>query len=311
MKVLLLLGATLAFLGTGFPITAVFAQAQGHCPGRIPAMRFRIVAGALVVVPVRVNGDGPYDFIVDTGSQLNVIDPSLASQLGLKTRGTVDLVSAATHSRAQVTVLDSVETSSYLVTKSLAAVHDLGPFRAADLQIRGVLGESYLSHFDVLIDYKHSVLCLDKAKLMQKEIRGERIPLMSPRDPKSEVPFAERLVIQVQLTAIARRPILLQLDSGSDGPILFPRHGDMDLQLLHRTKLPEPSVNNAMLSFAALPKADIQVGARKIRGIRFVTPVNAAEQGLPDRDEDGLLATILFGRVYISHTDHYVILDPR
>jgi len=307
MKVLLLLGASWAFLGTGFPITAVFVQAQGHCPARIPAMRFRIVAGALVVVPARVNGDGPYDFIVDTGSQLNVIDPFLAAQLGLKSRGTVGLVSATTRSQAQVTVLDSVEAGSYLVTKSLAAVHDLGPFRAADLRIRGVLGESYLAHFDVLIDYKHTVLCLDKEKLMQSEIRGDRIPLMPPGDPKGDVPFAERLVIQVMLPAIARRPILLQLDSGSDGPILFARHGDMNLPLLQPARLSDKK----MLSFAALPKADIQVGARKIRGIRFVTPVSAPGQRLPDRDDDGLLATILFRRVYISHTDHYVILDPR
>jgi hypothetical protein len=44
--------------------------------------------------------------------------------------------------------------------------------------------------------------------------------------------------------------------------------------------------------------------------VGFVTPVHA-EANIPDREQDGLLATVLFQRVYISHADHYVIFDPR
>ena len=31
---------------------------------------------------------------------------------------------------------------------------------------------------------------------------------------------------------------------------------------------------------------------------------------MPARDEDGLLPTVLFQRVFICHADHYVIFDP-
>jgi hypothetical protein len=34
-------------------------------------------------------------------------------------------------------------------------------------------------------------------------------------------------------------------------------------------------------------------------------------QNVPDREEDGLLATVLFQRIFISHADHFVIFDPR
>jgi hypothetical protein len=54
----------------------------------------------------------------------------------------------------------------------------------------------------------------------------------------------------------------------------------------------------------------MRVGVGVIRNVPFVTPVRAAAD-VPDREEDGILATVLFQRVFISHADHYVIFDPR
>ncbi len=45
--------------------------------------------------PVAINQRGPFDLMVDTGSQATVIDPSLAAQLDLKPQGRVGLVSVA------------------------------------------------------------------------------------------------------------------------------------------------------------------------------------------------------------------------
>jgi hypothetical protein len=84
-----------------------------------------------------------------------------------------------------------------------------------------VLGENFLAHFDVLIDYSRLLLCLDRSKRMQDELRGERIPLVAPRHPEDELPFLNRLVVAVALSDSGDRDILLQLDSGSTGPILY------------------------------------------------------------------------------------------
>ena len=115
-----------------------------------------------------INQTGPFDFMVDTGSQLNVIDPTLAAQLSLKSQGTVGLVATAAYSQASVGVLDSLQAGSHLVLKPLVVVHDLGSIQAADPRIRGVLGENFIAHFDVLIDYGRRLLCLDEAKLLRK-----------------------------------------------------------------------------------------------------------------------------------------------
>jgi predicted aspartyl protease len=43
----------------------------------------------LLLVPVTVNGRGPYDFVVDTGASHVVIDTALADELGLQRQDVV------------------------------------------------------------------------------------------------------------------------------------------------------------------------------------------------------------------------------
>jgi hypothetical protein len=304
-----LLRGSIQVLLAGLSLTST-SYAEAHCPGNVPALYPRMVAGALLVVPVKINGFGPYDFMVDTGSQLNVIDPALAAQLGVKSRGKVGLIATVTAFQASVVVLDSIDTGSQSVAKPLAAVQDLGAIQVADPRIRGVLGENFLAHFNMLIDYRRRLVCLDETNTMERELRGEAIPLVSPRDSANQVPFSERLVIAVNLSDSGDREILLQLDSGSDGPILYSGNRKLDDALLKRARLQGPEVDEAHRAFAVLPPQDTRIGAQVIRRVPFVTPVNAATD-VPYREEDGILATLLFERLYISHTNRFVILNPR
>jgi Aspartyl protease len=310
MKTLLVRASLSILLTAGMPLASTRIHAESRCPGNIAAEQPRVVAGALLVIPVRINHAGPFDFMVDTGSQLNVIDPALAAELGLKSQGTVGLVATASYRQASVTVLDSLEAGSHAVSKPLVLVQDLSPIQAADPRIRGVLGENFLAHFDVLIDYRRRLVCLDEAKMLEGGLRGEHVPLVSPRDPENQVPFSERLVISVHLSDAGNREILLQLDSGSDGPILYAGNRKLQESLLKRARLQGPEVGEPRRAFAVLPPQDMRVGDRVVHNVPFVTPVRAAAD-VPDREEDGILATVLFERVFINHTERYVILNPR
>ncbi len=297
-------------LATVFAFTSISSQAETRCPGNIAGIRPRLVANALLVIPVKINQYGPFDFMVDTGSQLNVIDPALAAQLNLRSQGTVGLLATAAWSQASVGVLDSLQAGSQLVLKPLVVIQDLGPIQAADPRIRGVLGENFLAHFNVLIDYSRGLLCLDEANLMEKYLRGERIALVASKHPETDLPFSQRLVVSVSLSNTGTRPILLQVDSGSDGPILYGGNLELEQRLLKRAKLQGPEVSDARRAFAVLPPQDMRVGSRMFRNIPFVTPASAS-QNVPDREEDGILATVLFPCVYISHSDRFIIFDPR
>ena len=117
-------------------------------------------------------------------------------------------------------------------------------------------------------------------------------------------------MILVKLSDTGARPILLQIDSGSDGPILFAGNKELEKSLLRRATLQAPNVGEARRPFALLPPQDMKLGNRTVRGVHFVTPSSAA-MNRSDREVDGVLATVLFQRVYISHSNGYIYFDLR
>jgi hypothetical protein len=286
-------------------------EAEPRCPGDVAAVTPRFVEHALIVIPVSINHTGPFDFMVDTGSQATVIDPSLASQLAVKSQGTVRLVGVASSARAFATVLDRVEANFKVVENSPAAVQDLRQIQAVDPGIRGVLGESFLAHFDMFLDYPHKLFCLDETSAMRESVRGERIALVPPQHPENELPYMERLVISARLSGSGARAILLQLDSGSDGPILYADSKYREIQVLARSAAQRRgSVTSAQRAFAVMPAQTVKIGGQIFPGISFVTPVGGQES-IPGRTEDGLLPTLLFQRVLISGQRRYVVFDPK
>ena len=48
------------------------------------AAEIRIVNDYMIVVPVTINGFGPYDFLLDTGSNNTILDQKLAEELALR-----------------------------------------------------------------------------------------------------------------------------------------------------------------------------------------------------------------------------------
>src|SRR5437868_14871920 len=83
-------------------------SAETRCPGNVASLTPRIVQGALIVIPVKVNEAGTFDSTVDTGSQITYIDPSLASQLDLKAQSRFGLVSVASYAQASAPISNTL-----------------------------------------------------------------------------------------------------------------------------------------------------------------------------------------------------------
>src|SRR3954452_142334 len=58
--------------------------------------KFRLAGGAqpLILLPVHVNGHGPFDFILDTGAGTSLLSTELAKQLAVKILGSKEGQSA-------------------------------------------------------------------------------------------------------------------------------------------------------------------------------------------------------------------------
>jgi len=291
-------------------LTGPVLQAGSRCPGNVASLHLRHLPQSAIIVAVRVNHAGPYDFLIDTGAQITQIDPSLASELRLKIRGTAGIVGVGVYTReVSLVEMNELEAGSSTAEGVLAAVQNLSQLQAADQHIRGVLGENFLRKFDVLIDYEHNILCLDETLQMGQRVRGERVPLAAASRQEGKTPLPETLVIPVQLSGGKARTVRLLLDSGTSGPLLYDR-GD-------ETKVPSDTALMRWIgadgvdhAFVRVAPQNIEIGKRSIPHVSFVAPA-ASGNDLPKIDADGSLPTALFRRIYISYAEHYVVFDPK
>jgi hypothetical protein len=283
-------------------------QAEPHCPGNVASLRLRLVQRSQIIVPVEINHNGPYDFLVDTGAQITTVDPALAAELHLKLQGTTGFVGVGFHVRASFAQLDLLEAGSQAMANPYVVIQNLERLQAADPHIRGILGGNFLRHFDVLIDYPHSILCLDDTKAMQPKVKGKHVELVSPPHPDSDTLFTEPLIVEAHLTGIQAQKKLLLLDSGSNAPLLYDA-GPLVRGLVVSAPLHSRNADGVEQAFTVLPPQDMQIGTHDFHQISFVTPM-ATGKDVPKVEVDGLLPTILFQRIYISYADRYAVLDP-
>jgi Aspartyl protease len=284
-------------------------HAEPRCPGNLASLALRRIQDDLIVVRVRINRTGPYDFLIDTGSQITTIDPVLASDLHLRIEGTTGVSGVATQSRSAFAFLDLIEVGSHSVPQSLAVISDIAELKAADPRIRGVLGETFLSHFDLLIDNRQQILCLDESRTLAQAVKGEHIPLVQPHGPRDDLPFMRPMIVSVRLTTADVASVLLRLDSGSNAALLYAAQPPLLRASVSRARVLKRVVNGVEQAFAVLPAQDILVGACPVRQVSFVIPINRVGSG-PTPREDGVLPTAAFERVFISYLESYATLYP-
>ena len=290
-------------------LTQTALQGERHCPGNVASVPLRQVQGALIVVTATVNGVGSFDFLVDTGAQTTTVDEQLASQLGLAVGGTTGVSGAATYGRRAFTHLAQVKVGSHEVADVLAVIDSLAELHAADSRIRGIVGENFLAHFDLLIDNEHLTLCLDDSGAMAAGMKGNQVPLAQPYGTDQDLPFTRPLVIETRLEGI-REPVLFRLDSGTNVPVIY--RGEKESLRLAATnvRILKRFVNAEEQDFAVLPPKNVSVGRDTIRQVTFVQPMNAVGSVHQAR-EDGVLSTQMFRRLFVSYTKQFAIVEPR
>ena len=226
----------------------------------------------------------------------------------MKIEGTTGFVGVGFRTRPSFAHLDIVEAGLHPLANPLVVIQSLEHLQAADPRIRGILGGNFLGHFDVLIDYAHSMLCLDDAKIMQSEIKGKHIALVTPPHADDGILSTEPLIIPVHLSGIPGRPLLQLLDSGTNVPLLYDSGKDMASGFSVSTPIRDRGPDGAERVFAVLPPQDMQIGTLTVHQISFVTP--AARKDIPKVEVDGLLPTAIFRCIYISYADRFVVLEP-
>lgn len=288
--------------------------AESHCPGNVASLPLRLVNGYQIVVPVSINHFGPYDFLLDTGTQITMVGPSLADELHLNTQGAAAVSGPGFHESASFTQLDLLEAGSHGVVNQKVLVYGLLNLRAVDPHIRGILGEDFLENFDMLIDYAHLLLCFDDSAVMRAKMKGPHIALMTPPQTANGASLPRLLIIAARLSGETGL-IRLMLDSGANIPYLY----NTSQRLVTQTMAPASFGGRSLVGsgpdgnqhvFSALPPQEVKIGSLELPSVTFLTLAYTGKDSRT-REFDGLLTTNLFRRVFISHADHFAVLEPR
>jgi predicted aspartyl protease len=160
--------ATLAQGQTPTPTSTSQPAAQGDQSNTVSLQFANGAGGVLLFVPVTIHGQGPYDFVLDTGASRTVVDRQLAEQLGLSAVPGIVQGSNVTGSvQASIVKLKDWRIGDIDAPEVLAANVDLqqpdaGPLREfVGDRMHGLLGSDTLSTFGaVTIDYANGQLHL-------------------------------------------------------------------------------------------------------------------------------------------------------
>jgi hypothetical protein len=270
----------------------------------VSSIHFKVVADAKLVVPVKVNGAGPFDFVLDTGTSETIIDSDLAAQLLLPVTGSRIIMGLRKSSILLTGHADSLEVAEATVKDLDLSVVQLSGLKSRYSKGRGILGEDFLRNFDLLLDNRHHLLQMEQGTgPMAAALTGEHVPL-SQGSYQGE-PTPNLLMLIVKVPELATRPLTVLLDSGAFAPILFwsayrePQslraegHREVFLAGTDRCWMDERRVG--ALSVGNMFLGNVMVMVSALCGIA---------------DMDGLLPTSIFQSVYISHSGGYAIFNP-
>jgi predicted aspartyl protease len=146
---------------TNFIILAMAAQLVSFSArGDAPEIAFSMVRDSLVVVPVFLNGQGPFRFLLDTGATHSILSNAVAAQLKIPAGSSGALITAGGSVPVTVRVIEVVQIGSVRIGKTTIAVSDAEILRT--LRVDGIIGADYLKQFRISIDYAHHQLSLQQ-----------------------------------------------------------------------------------------------------------------------------------------------------
>ena len=267
-----------------------------------PSVRFKLVQKHLIVALVSVNGQGPFEFLIDTGTHLTLVDPLLVEELQLKSSTQVSLMTISGKQSVPRSVLKSVQVGTALLEHLEALTVDLTELRRVRPQIRGMLGQNFLSRFNYLIDYHNQRIVFEEHQEFEHQATGTRLPFVLD---------SGKILISAQTSNHPAGELQLILDSGTPGLMLFE-------PTLQTRKVPvERNGGFIMMAAATTGVRPTQTGrlARVRVGDEFFEnlPVTFVRGDSIAKTfaANGLLPTNLFQTLYVNNQKKFVVMNAE
>ena len=201
---------------------AATAQAPGRNkpkhiePGKMPPLPPAVIDNELAIggddinarkvstrmtVEVKVNGRGPYHFLVDSGADTSVVGLKIAHDLQLRAGAPLVL-----NGMTATSIVDSVIVDELTLGQSTIHELEVPVLREQDLGGQGMLGIDSLVNQRLMMDFEKLVIKVEDAKTPAKVLDGEIV--VTARRQRGQL-------ILTEVTAV-KLPIEAVIDTGSE-----------------------------------------------------------------------------------------------
>jgi predicted aspartyl protease len=259
-------------------------------------IKVRLVHDTVVVVSMMANDQGPFDFVLDTGTDTTAVDPSVARQLSLVAKDRIELATMNGVQTLNRSFLRSLAVGSAHVENVEVLVQDLAVFRQLDSHIQGVVGQNFLAHFNYLLDYKRHSLRIEVAKEIRDGLEGDATPVEYRQD-----------MMMVASEAQGQAKLRLILDTGANFVVLTRAPSQALDRSAQQNWLEVTGSGESGMQVGHV--RTLKVGSEQFRDIAVALP--PAQAADAERVEDGLLPTAMFKALYVNNSESFVMFNPR
>lgn len=179
--------------------------AQMPLPPADPAMIDPAAAEVLAIeeeenrrltVPVHIDGSGPYDFMIDTGSEATVVTREINESLSLPPAGTALLVGMASRRAVDLVEVGRLDIGSHTITDLAAPV-----LEREHVGADGIVGLDSLQDFRVMLDFREQTIALEDMREKDPSRRGFEI-VVRARQRLGQLLITDALVEGIRATVI-------------------------------------------------------------------------------------------------------------
>lgn len=252
-------------------------------------------------LPVLVDGAGPFNFMIDTGSQATALTHQINEGLGLVPTGSATLIGMASTRSVEIVEIDSMSFGGHTVRDLVSPLLDRQHVGAD-----GILGLDSLQDFRVLIDFRAETIAVQDVTDRGGDRREFEI-IVRARQRLGQLLITDAVVEGVKATVI--------IDTGAQASI-----GNIALQERIRTKrvheVTSTDVNGVQLVGDLSYVRSLNIEGLALRDVSLAFADTPAFEALGLHDEPvislGMQHLQLFDRVAIDFSNQRILFDvPR
>jgi predicted aspartyl protease len=183
-------------------------------------VKFRLAGGIqpLILLPVEANGEGPFEFILDTGAGTSLLSSELGQQLKIKVLGSREGKSAGGAVSISLGKLNSIAVGSAKLEDIDVGIVNLSHIgKTVGAKIDGDLGYNFLKHFRITLDYRRSQIRLDDPKRFEPAGRSKAVTEVTMRLASPAKPL-----ILVDVYGNGKGPFQFAIDTGTSTTAISP-----------------------------------------------------------------------------------------